>query len=152
MKIIIITLIFLSNLALTQDVRINENNNKKLMGVLGSFASSNIYLSYLNVDMLAEQVLEKKIEKEKGAKILLSLNQIINQLEQNLRELHKIAESNKDASLMYRLIYIAERMKEDASNLQNYIKDQTAEKLERFKKSHNSIFANLQSLFMPKNK
>ncbi|MDC1067957.1 hypothetical protein OAQ99_02220 [Candidatus Kapabacteria bacterium] len=153
MKTIIFSLCLILSINLySQDNSINSNNNKKLMSVLGSFSSSNIYLSYLNVDMLAEQVLNKNIDTKKSTKILLSLKQVINQLDLNLRELHKLAESNEDAVVIYRLIYISEKMKEDTQNLELYIKDSTNQNLNKFKKSHNLIFNKLKSLSTLKNR
>lgn len=149
---LIILLIVFSGLSSAQDVKLSENNNKKLMSVLGSFSSSNIYLSYLNIDMMSEQIINKQTTPDKTTKILLSINQVITQLDQNLRDLHKLAESNKDASLIYRLIYVTEKMKDDANNLLNYAKDKSEENLNSFKNSHNAVFANLQSLFTPKKK
>lgn len=146
MKLFIITILCILSLN-AKDLKLKENNNTELMSVLGSFASSNIYLCYLNTDLISKQVINKKINSKSFSKLIMTLQQVTNQLDENLRNLHGLAESNKDASLIFTLISLTEKMKDDTENLSAYVKNQTAENLKKFQQSHKVVFSKINAIF-----
>lgn len=146
MKTLII-LIVISSLGFTQNLEIGSKSETKLISTIGSLASSNIYLSYLSIDLISEQVIQKKITPSKSSKLILSLSQINEELENSLKQLYDVSDSDKDAKLISRLIMITNKMKLNSKNLEKYIKSQSSDNLKVFKESHKSVYNSLQLFF-----
>lgn len=132
-----------------EKLSIRPNFNTELSSQAGRLSASNIYLSYLSLDLIYERMtigIDKKHEK----KLLASLLQINEGLQDNLKVLYSLVESDRDAKFIYELVSITKSLKENSNNLVQYIEKRDNNSLNIFYESHLDIWTKLKKLFSKK--
>ena len=147
MKKILIIFILISSFGLNaQDLKLRENYNTELTYIIGSLVSSNIYLSYLSIDMISKEAVEGDLDKKKEERLIKSLNSINSHLETTLKQLYSITESDDDAKMIFKLVNIVQQLKLDNQNLIIFIEDKNQSNLDSFNDSHMKVWKNLSDL------
>jgi|GEM_PF-2652411 len=152
MKLLLVLIIFNFSMGIgfaDEKMSLRPNFNTELSSQAGRLSASNIYLSYLSLDLIYERMtigIEKKHEK----KLLASILQINEGLEDNLKVLYSLVESDKDAKFIYELVSITKSLKDNSNNLVKYIEKRDNNSLNIFYESHLDIWTKLKKLFSKK--
>lgn len=105
--IVMITLfIFINIQSDAQELKMRENFNSEMTGMIGTLSYSNLYLVYLSQDLIYKSF-ENKVHKQEELKVLIfSLDEIGRQIDLNLKSLYQMSESDKDAELILKTISV----------------------------------------------
>ena len=133
-----------------EKLSVRPNFNTEFSSQAGKLSANNIYLSYLSLDLIYERLLLKQLDKKNEKKLINSLYQINQGLEDNLKILYSLVESDKDAKFIYKLVSITKLLKENSANLIKYIEDKEEKSLKKFYESHLNIWIKLKELFAKK--
>lgn len=147
MKYLLIIIFTFSINLNSQDLQLRENYNSELTSIIGSLASSNLYLSFMSIDLLSKDIVKEEMTEKKKKRVLTSLNTINDQLENNLKQLYSIAESDKDAKLIFDLVKLVQQLKLDNENLIKFVGSQSKLDLDAFNKSHKMVWENLKKFY-----
>lgn len=110
MKYLLIIIILTGSLY-SQDVKLRENYNTELSSIVGNLTSSNMFLIYLSQDLIYNSLNSKKISEKELKTILNSLEDVSNQIDNNLKELYQLVESQKDAEFILKIVNVYEELK-----------------------------------------
>lgn len=131
MKYLLIIIILTSSLY-SQDVKFRENYNTELSSIVGNLTSSNMFLIYLSQDLIYNSLNSKKISDKELKTILNSLEDISNQIDNNLKELYQLVESQKDAEFILKIVNVYEELKLSNKLLISYAEKKNDEYKEKY--------------------
>lgn len=131
MKYLLIIIILTSSLY-SQDVKLRENYNTELSSIVGNLTSSNMFLIYLSQDLIYNSLNSKKISDKELKTILNSLEDISNQIDNNLKELYQLVESQKDAEFILKIVNVYEELKLSNKLLISYAEKKNDEYKEKY--------------------
>lgn len=101
----------------------------------------------MSIDLLSKDIVKEEMTEKKKKRVLTSLNTINDQLENNLKQLYSIAESDKDAKLIFDLVKLVQQLKLDNENLIKFVGSQSKLDLDAFNKSHKMVWENLKKFY-----
>jgi len=148
MKFIVIIALFLLfiNKSDSQELKLRENFNSEMSGMIGTLSYSNLYLVYLSQDLIYKSF-ENKVHKKDDLKVLItSLNEISIQIDDNLKSLYQIAESDKDAELILKTISVFNNLKDLNKALVFYIENKNDDSKEIYLGLKKKTWENLKEI------
>ncbi len=147
MRKVIITLILIFSFNLvSQEVKLRENFNSELSGIVGSFTSSNLFLTFLSQDLIYKSIEKNKLDENQIKTLLTTLNDLTTQIDMNLKNLYQIVESDKDAELVLKAISIFKELNLNNQYLVKYIENKNDENKERFLLQHKKVWGKLGNI------
>lgn len=141
--VLILTFILSCNL-FSQDIKLRENFNDELSGIIGSFTSSNLFLTFLSQDLIYKSNENIKLNEKQLKVILTTLKDLTSQIDLNLKNLYQIVESEKDAELVLKAISIFDELNLNNQYLIKYIENKNDENKERFLLQHKKVWQKLE--------
>ena len=139
--------IFFLNFAFSQtEVKLRDNFNTELSGIVGTFAASNLYLTYLSQDLIYKSFEAGNFSKKEFKQFVESLNLISIQIDENLKKLYQIVESDKDAKLILEVINIYESLKTSNVNLLQYLDKKTEQEKEIYLNHKKQLWEKIRNI------
>jgi hypothetical protein len=137
---------FLSCNLFSQDIKLRENFNDELSGIIGSFTSSNLFLTFLSQDLIYKSNENVNLTDKQLKVILTTLNDLTSQIDLNLKNLYQIVESEKDAELVLNAISIFDELNLNNQYLIKYIENKNDENKEKFLIQHKKVWQKLENI------
>ncbi len=145
-KYVLIVMFFLSCNLFSQDIKLRENFNDELSGIIGSFTSSNLFLTFLSQDLIYKSNENVNLTDKQLKVILTTLNDLTSQIDLNLKNLYQIVESEKDAELVLNAISIFDELNLNNQYLIKYIENKNDENKEKFLIQHKKVWQKLENI------
>lgn len=149
MKVILYFLLFniTCNFAFSQtEVKLRENFNTELSGIVGIFAASNLYLTYLSQDLIYKSFEAGNFSEKEFKQFVESLHLISTQIDENLKKLYQIVESDKDAKLILEVINTYESLKTSNINLLLYLDKKTEKEKEIYLNHKKELWEKIRNI------
>lgn len=145
--LVIIALFVFLNIQLdAQELKMRENFNSEMSGMIGTLSYSNLYLVYLSQDLIYKSF-ENKVHKKEELKILIfSLDEIGRQIDLNLKSLYQMSESDKDAELILKTINVFNNLKDLNKALIFYIENKNDDSKEIYLGLKKKTWDNLKEI------
>ncbi len=148
----VVLLFFQTEMRSDELLHTKQNYSQELQSIAGALVASNLYSSYVSVDLLGQKISGKDFDFKRDKKILSSLEMIASGIDEVLKTLYSITESKKDAKVIYDLVELCKKVKGDAELLLEFAKNRKTEILEDYNKHHLQTWNDMNRYFSGKRK